>query len=281
MLNFSQGIDWLGNITFDDSERKKIMSHLLLKGCKPFFVYTLLFCLQINCSTKKCCNNLKYFSIAKWIETEQYDFISDSFNFYRFQTFLGSNFIVTKSYNSFLEIQLINENKLRNYLYDIYKVKGYSNSLDLLEHIDKLNLNYDRDSAILLLDLNDHLTLLSLGSKFSTKAWGSGFTGRENYLLNQSKDTLSIVGELPQGILRGVYVDNNCLIQKLIFEDYKNSYNDKKYHNGEVMFELDLTDTQIKFSKIMNVRKGEPLDFNDKKNYFKEIENFVYNFQIN
>jgi hypothetical protein len=29
----------------------------------------------------------------------------------------------------------------------------------------------------------------------------------------------------------------------------------------------------------LNVRNGEPMDYNDKKNYFRNIENFVFEFK--
>jgi hypothetical protein len=245
------------------------------KKISTIFFSILLF----SCSSEKRNNSLKYFSVEKWLQTNNQIFqIADTNNFYSFQSYLEENVKDTSLKNNFLSNRLINENWLMKFLNDKYNSKESKHSVNLFKKVKTLNLNFNRDSSILLLDIHKKFSLLSIGSTFSTKAWGAGFTGRENYLITNKNDSIIIIAELPQGILKGIYIKNN-LICKLIFEDFVNCNYEKNYHCGDVMFELDITTKDIKFSKILNVRNGEPMDYNDKKNYFRDIVNFVFEFK--
>lgn len=210
-----------------------------------------------------CYNKSKetYFSIEKSLLINKFGNVESDYNLYKFQFYLSS-VLVDSAYLDNYKINM-DEKFVINYLEKIYSLRGYDDNLTMLNSIDKNNKDFTRENNILLLDLYDSISLLSLSPSFATQGWGSGCSGAENYLIKQSGDSIVILNVLHTGILRGVFVNEKSNICGLLFEEYTNGYNNYYSLNGNYRFIYKLNERGLECNSIENVRHGEPLDKND------------------
>lgn len=243
---------------------------------KSICIYFLILILT-SCYSEKTEKKDIFFSVNKWTFftiNNSVKLNSNNFNFYNFQDYLNEQLKLESN------LPYVNESLLFNYIKKT--IINNDIKLEMMTQIKSLNLNTIRDSSVLLLDLVKYskkkYTLLSLGYLFSFQTWGSNYTGNENYLISQKQDSIILLAELPQGILRGVYFNKEKKITKLIFEDFCNSYNEYNAFGSNYLYELQIKEKSISFSKVLNVRNGEPLDYTDKTDCFEELKNFKYIF---
>lgn len=232
-------------------------------------LYICIVTLLIQCKSKN--SNGFYISVSKWTYSDytrnQKD--SDICSLYDFQSY--SLHLITDPY--FSHYYNIDENLVKEHLRGIYQKNQDSINLLNVDSCWKFIKNPDRDTSMLLLDLmvknKNDISLLSLGNAFATIPWGSGQSGRENYLIRQNKDSLVFLSELPHGILIGVRYSSDIKIEKLYFQDFIKDV-------GNVVFVLVVTEQSISFESILNVRNGEPLDFTDNNDFLKSLKQYKF-----
>jgi hypothetical protein len=230
-------------------------------------------------------DTLQYYSIEKWTSTNMNsgDKPSYGYNFYAFNNFLDTLYI---GYDAIKPEHNIDEDILYKFLADTFKQKHYDENLELLEIVYESNMitdESDRDNSVTVLDINGAIghkfSIVSLGAKMAIYAMGSCCTGRMSFLIKQENDSIKIIHELPNGIVRGAYIDKQKNIRKVVMEEIYNYYDNHRLTDcyGKRVFELEISKNIIKYSRIISVRNGEPLDYNDL--YLKNPERIVYEYK--
>lgn len=221
-------------------------------------------------------SQLKFYSVAKWLDFKTLQ--QENLNFYDFQVYTRNNMDPTESKGLFSYQTVISEKAVFNYLKK--KLTWYDTGF--INLIPELNINEERDSATMLLDVSkemhdSYIAIWSLGSVWGFNSTGTMYSGRENYLIKQVGDSITILAALPPGIVKGIYIDPSTgLIRKVLFEEIKRDYSDEKTFGGKVVYTLSIEEGKISFSEIVNVRNGEPFDASDSVRYFDDLEGFTY-----
>lgn len=225
----------------------------------PFFFFLLL--------EGGCKNEVKeqYYSLEKSHYGNSYGELSDEFNFYKFQEYLvsvrkDSIYIDNYTYN-------FDDSLIYGFLKKIYSDKGYDDNVQLLNRVGKLNSGNYRDSNIIVLDIYEDVSLLCLSPIFNIYPLGTCCSPYQNFLIQKSKDSITILHELHSAQLLGVFVNDSKRISGLFFQGYSNSHGDFKGLNASYNFRYQVSEEGLICDKIENVRNGEPFDDKDPSDY--------------
>jgi len=207
----------------------------------------------------------EYFSIEKSQLNTSYGRFENDFNFYKFQMYYQSirvDSIYLDNYHTNFEDSII-----YNFLKSQYFERGYDHSLTLLTQIGRINRDNFNDTSIIVLDLNDSITLVNLSPGFAIYALGTCCSDYQNLILRKRNNAViySLAqDELIPSKLLGIYAKSNGTISGLLMQGYSNNYSSFFGLNSTYTAKYDITEKGIIPVEITNVRNGEPFDKNDK-----------------
>lgn len=219
----------------------------------------IIFC---GCDNKTTSED--YYSIEKSRYNISYDRLDDKFNFYKFQKYYQAvrlDSICLEYYHSNFA-----DSEICAFLKSHYIERGYDHSLELLPQIGSINSKNFSDTGIVVLDMNDSITLVNLSPVFNIYALGTCCSHFQNLILRKRNNSIcySIAeDELVHGKLLGIYVKGKGNISGLLIQGYSNNNSDFYGLNSTYNLKYEITDRGIIPVEISNVRNGEPFDKND------------------
>ncbi|MBK8444277.1 MAG: hypothetical protein IPL35_13040 [Sphingobacteriales bacterium] len=234
---------------------------------KHFLLLSLVLFLQCTNNHK---NEFDYYSIEKSQLNHTYGRVGGSFNFYKFQQYYQSiqvDSVYLDEYQQNFEDSAIYRLLLNNYL-----ERGYNTKIELLSRIGQINADSFNDTSIIVLDINDSISLINLSPEFTIYALGTCCSPYQNLLIKKSGDSIVVFDELHQGKLLGVYISETAKINGLLFQGQSNDIGNFESLNGTYNYKYKVNTEGIIFDKITNVRNGEPFDKNDKDISDKDFE---------
>ncbi len=228
---------------------------------KWFFTSFSIF-LFINCTQTK--THSEYFSVLKSNLNETYGRIEDGFNFYKFQKYyqsarLESAYLLNYECN-------FEDSVIYKFLKAKYAKKGFDFSTKLLSQIARLNAENFNDTTIIVIDINDSISLINLSPEFAIYGLGTCCSHYQNLIIRRSGNSIlfeEIEDELIGGKLLGVYLEQNGKIDGILIQGYSNDYGKFEGLNSQFNLKYKITKKGIIPEKILNVRNGEPFDKND------------------
>lgn len=258
-----------------------------MKTLLPLFTLVVIAACNFDQNT-----NVEYYSIHKSMYDITYTSHNDSrsyefqqkyskgndYNFYKFQEYYQSirvDSILDKYQYNF------DDSVIYNFLKKNYIERGRDQSIELLSHIGRINSENFNDTAIIVFDLNDSISLVNLPDGLGM--YGSGTCCSTYQILVLRKRNNSIIysstyDELEPGKLLGIYADNTGIITGLLIQGYSSSQGQFYGLNSTYNVKYDITSKGIIPVEIINVRNGEPLDKNDRYIDLKALSLKSYDF---
>lgn len=225
-----------------------------------YYWLILLLVLFIQCQRNEK-KDFNYYSFEKSCQNNTFGYFDDGLNFYKFQNYYQSicvDSVLLNYYHHNFEDSLI-----YNFLLRKYEERGYDHSIEILSHIDKYNSENVGDTGIIVLDINDSISLVSLSPDLSIYALGNCCSPYQNLLVKKVKDKVVVFDELNRGRLLGVYLSRLNKINGFLFQGFSNQYSDFERFSGMYNYRYNVNEYGIIFDKIINVRNGEPFDKKD------------------
>jgi hypothetical protein len=227
-------------------------------------IFLILPLLLLNACTNNDNSFIEYYSIEKSLQNISYGKIEDDFNFYKFQKYiqsvrLDSNYL--DQYNCNFEDSVI-----YYFLLNKYTKMGFNDQIQLIQQIGRLNADNFNDSNIIVLDINDSISLISLSPEFSIQANGTCCSHYQNLIIKRRGSSLifkEIDDQLTNGKLLGVYLDHKGKIDGLLIQGFSNNNGEFKGFNSTYNLKYKVNSKGIFAEEILNVRSGEPFDKND------------------
>jgi hypothetical protein len=237
---------------------------------KWFFI-SLSILLFNNCTKTK--THLEYFSVSKSNLNDTYGRIEDGFNFYKFQKYYQS----ARLDSAYLSNYKCNfkDSVIYRFLKAKYTKNGYEFSNELLSHIGRFNAENFNDTTIIVIDINDSISLINLSPEFAIYSMGTCCSPYQNLIVRRRGNLIvfqEVKDELIGGKLLGVYLKQNGNIDGILIQGYSNDYGNFKGLNSNFNLKYKITKKGIIPEEILNVRNGEPFDKND--TIEKEIKDF-------
>ena len=238
----------------------------------------LRFALYIQCVFSIHCtshpkSNFDFYSVAKSQQNDKYgSLIEDQIYFYRFQTYFksaasDSNSLSSNHFN-------FTGNEVIGFLKNQYLKKNETSKIELLSKIEAINSENLNNEGIIVIDLNDTISLINLSPEFALYPIGSCCSPYQNIIIRKRNNAIyhsDINDELISGKFLGVYANNRGEVNGLLIEGYSNSNGDFKGLNANYTLKYDVIKTGIIASEVINVRGGEPFDKNDQpKDIYKK-----------
>jgi len=206
----------------------------------------------------------EYFSVEKSKINTSYGRLTDNLNFYKFQRYYQSirvDSLYLENYHYNFEDTVI-----YNFLINQYHKKGYAHSINILTQIGRINAENFNDTGIIVLDLNDSISLVNLSAELAVYPLGTCCSPRQNLIIRKRNNSICYnlaEDELLPGRLLGIYVNNSGKISGLLMQNYSNNYSDFYGLNSSYNLRYNVSESGIIPIEILNVRNGEPFDKND------------------
>ncbi len=223
----------------------------------------ILIVLISGCYSKKE-KHIEYYSVEKSYYNNSFGILDDNFNFYKFQRYYQSvrvdSVYLEHYHQNFENIQIF------NFLKNKYKNKGYDHCINLLSRIGQLNAENFNDTSIIVIDINDSISLINLSPEFAIYAMGSCCSNYQNLILKKRNNSIIFTeceDEIMPGKLLGVYLEENGKISSILIQGFSNNHYDFYGLNSTYNVKYDITEKGIIPVGIINVRNGEPFDKND------------------
>jgi len=209
-------------------------------------------------------SHIEYYSIEKSKHNISYGCIDNNFNFYKFQRYYKS----IRVDSIYLEHYQYNfkDSVIYNFLLSKYIERGYDFSIKLLSQIGRLNADGFNDTAIIVLDINDSISLINLSPEFAIYALGTCCSHYQNLIIRKQNNSIifsEVDDELIGGELLGIYAGEYGKIEGLLIQGYSNSNGAFNGLNSTYNVNYKITEKGIVAEELINVRNGEPFDKND------------------